>query len=357
MRITVCIIKKNEEKNIAECLKCLKKAGFGPGGACGDIVVVDTGSSDGSRETAGRYVDRVYEYEWRDDFAAAKNHAVSLSGTDLVWVLDADEFVEEYDHAAVTAFFSSHLEAMGRIRRRNLIKADGISGVQADLTERIYDRRRYRFVHPIHEQLLPFSGEAVAAELPVCVRHTGYLLDEEGLKKKAARNIELLSAQLAGSPEDPYLYFQMAQSYMLKRDREAALEWYSKGLGFDVDPELEYVQMMVTGYGDCLLACGKKEDALGLEGVYGAFEKVPEYVFLMGQIYLANNMLIKAYGELLKCLSMKEGRTEGVTSYYAYHNIGLINEMLGEKEAAVSFYEKAGDYPRSKERLKELRGE
>ena len=69
---------------------------------------------------------------------------------------------------------------------------------------------------------------------------------------------------------------------------------------------------------------------------------------------MANTMLLQAYKEFLKCLSMKPNRNPGVTSHYSFHNIGVINEMLGNKEAAITFYRKAGDYSRSVKRLKEL---
>lgn len=68
--LSVCIIVKNEEKNIARCLQCLKPYDF-------EIVVVDTGSTDRTREIASQYTDKVYEFAWRNDFALAKNYAIS----------------------------------------------------------------------------------------------------------------------------------------------------------------------------------------------------------------------------------------------------------------------------------------
>ncbi|MBR3525836.1 MAG: glycosyl transferase family 2, partial [Lachnospiraceae bacterium] len=152
--------------------------------------------------------------------------------------------------------------------------------------------------------------------------------------------------------------FQLGQSCYLMEDMQHAAEWYEKGLQQKTDPKAEYVQMMVIGYGEALLAMERNTEALDyFKGIYDLFSFTPEFVFLMGQIYLNNGMLLQAYAEYLKCLQMKPNRTEGVTSFYAYHSIALINEMLGEKEAAIGFYRKAGDYPRSVQRLKELEGE
>ena len=62
--ISVCIIMKNEEKNIKKCLEALTAIGFGKGKTYGEIVVTDTGSSDNSVAIAKQYTDSVYFFEW-----------------------------------------------------------------------------------------------------------------------------------------------------------------------------------------------------------------------------------------------------------------------------------------------------
>lgn len=83
--LSVCIITKNEETNIERCLASLSGYGF-------ELVVADTGSTDGTREVVKKYTERLYEFPWRDDFAAAKNYVVSKASHDLVLVVDSDEF-------------------------------------------------------------------------------------------------------------------------------------------------------------------------------------------------------------------------------------------------------------------------
>ena len=94
MPLSVCIITKDEEQNIARCLECLAPYGF-------ELIVADTGSSDRTKEIALRYTDKVYEFPWRDDFAAAKNFAVSKASGDAVMVVDADEFLEPVGEEAL----------------------------------------------------------------------------------------------------------------------------------------------------------------------------------------------------------------------------------------------------------------
>jgi len=92
MTISVCMIVKNEEKNLAGCLDCLKDV-------ADEIVIVDTGSTDKTKEIAGQYTDKVYDFAWIDDFAAARNFAFSKATMDYIYSADADERLDEENQA------------------------------------------------------------------------------------------------------------------------------------------------------------------------------------------------------------------------------------------------------------------
>ena len=103
---------KNEEKNIARCLKCLSPYGF-------EIIVVDTGSSDRTREIAEQYTNNIYDFVWCDDFATAKNFAISKATNQYVMILDSDEFLENIDIQKLENQIREQPDAVGRIYRRN----------------------------------------------------------------------------------------------------------------------------------------------------------------------------------------------------------------------------------------------
>ena len=86
MKVSLCMIVKNEEEVLSRCLDSVKAF-------TDEIVIVDTGSTDGTRKIAADYTDRVFSFTWIDDFAAARNYAFSQATGDYLLWLDADDFV------------------------------------------------------------------------------------------------------------------------------------------------------------------------------------------------------------------------------------------------------------------------
>ena len=86
--ISLCMIVKNEEKVLERCLKSVSEF-------VDEIIIVDTGSEDKTREIAGKFTKKVYDFPWRDDFAAARNEAFSRATMDYCMWLDADDVVTD----------------------------------------------------------------------------------------------------------------------------------------------------------------------------------------------------------------------------------------------------------------------
>ncbi|MDE7278039.1 MAG: glycosyltransferase, partial [Lachnospiraceae bacterium] len=99
--ISVCIITKNEAENLDKCLKSLSPYPL-------EIVVVDTGSSDNSKEIAQKYTNRIFDFEWVNDFSAARNFSISRASHNMILVLDTDEFLVEFDFDQVQQLMSEH---------------------------------------------------------------------------------------------------------------------------------------------------------------------------------------------------------------------------------------------------------
>lgn len=88
--ISLCMIVKNEESVLARCLDSVR-------GIADEIILVDTGSTDATKDIARRYTDKVFDFVWVDDFAAARNVSFGHAGMDYCLWLDADDVIEEAD--------------------------------------------------------------------------------------------------------------------------------------------------------------------------------------------------------------------------------------------------------------------
>ena len=84
MSLSVCLIVKNEERVLGRCLSAAVQF-------ADELIVVDTGSTDRSREIAREYTDLVFSEPWQNSFARARNFAASKAGCDHVMWLDADD--------------------------------------------------------------------------------------------------------------------------------------------------------------------------------------------------------------------------------------------------------------------------
>lgn len=350
MNISVCMITKNEQKNLARTLEAIKNFGF-------EIIIVDTGSTDDTVRIAREYTDKVYFYQWINDFSAARNYAISKAGNDWILSLDADEVVESIDIKTLEKLTTYSEQILGYITIKNHFEASEIKSIYTDTLDRFFNRKAFCFEGTIHEQLTlthpyPLPKEGAQHDTSIVVEHFGYALSPEELKAKNERNLALLLEELKKDPDNPYVYFQLGQTYN-GTDDEKALEYYSKGLEYDLDPALHYVQMMVIAYGYCLVHLNRFEEALELRGVYENFKSSADFLTLMGVIYLRSGMLLPAMGEFFKATMCEISYTEGSNSYVPYYNMGCINELLGDKETARLYYQKCGDFPPAVEKLKE----
>lgn len=347
MNISVCIITRDEEHYLEECLKRLASYPF-------EIVVVDTGSKDDTISVARKYTNNVYEYEWCNDFSEARNYSVSCANNDMIMIVDTDEFVEPFDYEKFIGDVEANHSKVGRINLNNQYYRNGEKHSTKEKLSRIFDRRLYKYTGMVHEQLTPIEGgEFEVYETAIEYIHVGYDGSPEVLANKTKRNIELLLKELAKG-EDAYILYQLGKSYYMQADYEEALKYFEKATGYDLDPALEYVLDLVISYGYALINTGRAEGALGFENLYEEFAYSADFVFLMGLIYMNNARFEDAVNELLKAKTYPKCNLVGVNSYLADYNVGVIFECLGHTKEALSYYRQCGEYEKATARIEFL---
>lgn len=350
--ISICIIAKNEEKHMEAFLSSIHEH---MRNYPHEIVLVDTGSTDKTVAIARKYTDKIFFFEWIHDFSAARNFSLECASHDWILVLDCDEYVESLDLSGFTRMISQFPDAVGMLSRRNHYEMNGTDSVYTDQVERFFNRKYFHYEAIIHEQVCALDGHPYTrVELPLVVEHCGYSGTAEEMVQKANRNNELLLKMLDENPDNPYLYFQIGQSYNMMHDDEKACFYYGKGLEYDVDPKAEYVQMMVIGYGYALLHLERYDEALNFQNIYDEFSYTADFVCLMGLIYLRNGLVVQAMKEFLKATTINDVRVEGANSFIPTFNMGCINEVLGDIDTAVTLYKKCGNFKPALDRLSEL---
>lgn len=345
--ITACIITKNESQNLDKCLKALCAYPF-------EIVVVDTGSTDDSKEIARKYTEKVYDFIWIDDFSAARNFAAERSSHNLIFPVDTDEFVTELDWEGLQTQIEQNPRAVGSIKRMDYFETAGERHCQICVIDRIYHRRYYRYDMPIHEVLVPLTKDPYRSyTAPVTLDHVGYLGTGDQLGQKAQRDMELLMRELERDAENPYLYFQVGQSYMLMRDQENALLYFRKAMERKPNPHADYTHILLYNYGHLLLEQGNTTEAAILLTYHDYYRDNMDFLCLTGLLYLHQNQPLKALTEFVNALAAPGGdladRRE--PSYY----IGYIYELFGKTDIARTHYQNCGaDYAPAAEALARL---
>lgn len=344
--ISVCIITKNEAENLDKCLKSLSPYPF-------EIVVVDTGSTDNSKEIARKYTDRVFDFEWVNDFSAARNFSISRASHNMIFVLDTDEFLVEFDFDQVQQLMNDHPKSVGLIKRLDYFEADGERHCQTTIIDRLFNRKYYHYERPIHEILVPASNLSTTSyTLPIVADHVGYIGSAEKLYEKSMRDIDLLLPEIKKNPNEPYYYFQMAQSYLCMREHERALEYFQMAIERNPAPEEDYTRILVCNYGNMLLDREKTEEASSLLSFYEYYGNNADYLCMIGVMYLQRNQLLKALPEFVKALSApsRDSVEPQVISYY----IGYIYECFQQKDIARQHYQKCGEFEPALEALRRM---
>ncbi|GAB4380506.1 MAG: hypothetical protein Kow0042_30640 [Calditrichia bacterium] len=230
--ISLCMIVKNEEKFLAGCLESVRDV-------VGEMVVVDTGSTDGTVEIAQRYSAKVFHYEWKDDFAAARNFALRHCSQPWILFLDADERLRKGDHDKIRQAVTS-----GKADAYYLKVYSTVSGILGDVPHMQAYPRLFRklpgaqFEGKIHEQITPSLKKLKARfeYLDATIDHLGYSQEDGVLKNKIKRNLKLLREQIKKEPDNAYAHFQMGQTLLLNEETAEGISYLKKALNFHTLP-------------------------------------------------------------------------------------------------------------------------
>ncbi|MGJ0906021.1 glycosyltransferase [Clostridium botulinum] len=347
--ISLCLIVKNEEETLLKCLDSAKNIAQ-------EIIIIDTGSTDRTKEIALNFTDKVYDFTWCNDFSKARNFSISKASNDWILVLDADEVVTDFDIRDIESFCSQdNKNVVGRLKRINEYEDEQGIKRYIERVNRVLNKNFFTYEGIIHEQIVSTNKKKyVTKNINLIVDHIGYSKEVLNRTNKIQRNIELLKKALKKDFKDPYLHYQLGKSYFMGKDYANAYISFKKAIYLVDDFNYEYAEDLVESYGYTLIHLNLFKEALELIKYEKYYSNSPDFLFIIGLIYMNNNCFQKSAETFLRCTEFKEGKIEGITSYLPLYNIGVIFECLGFKEEALNYYNLCGEYIPATNRVKKL---
>lgn len=254
-KLTLSMIVKNEEKLIRESLASTKEI-------VDEIVMVDTGSSDNTVKIAEEYGAKVFNYEWVNDFSAARNFALGKSTGDWIIYLDADERLDNNSVAEIRKLIENNSSAAFYCT----VKSDDYEGIRDNSIRylRLFaNSREIRFTGRVNEEVEAslIKNRYQLFNSNVLIHHIGFNISDEETKKRASRNLSILNEEYEKN-KSAYYAFYMARSYNLLNAKEQAFK-YSKIAGESVglDRSLRsqcFSSMALTAHHDNKIADAEK---------------------------------------------------------------------------------------------------
>ena len=203
--VSLCMIVKNEEDQLPRALKSVE-------GLADEVIVVDTGSSDRTVEIAESFGAKVYHHKWEKDFSKARNQSLSYATKEWIFILDADEEVVREDIPVIKEMLAQKKHDLLSISVYNVSEDESFASFLPSIR---FFRRKIGACYDgiVHNQLKFDEARYVVLRGSARIKHYGYSLAPELMKRKIERSTELLLKQLEVDPNDPFANMNLAQLY------------------------------------------------------------------------------------------------------------------------------------------------
>ena len=343
-KLSLCMIVKNEAGTLERCLSNARPF-------VDEIVVVDTGSTDGTLEIARKYADVLDEIEWPDSFSAARNHSLDLASGDFVLILDGDEYIEDEEGwKSLRAGLQSNkivglqLPVMNLMPEGEMVLADRI------WQERVFlNHPSLRYSGKVHNQIqsalvqLMERTNRTMHRVHAEIVHTGYALAKEKMKEKYRPRLSLLLYEYE-NPSDAkhraYYGYQLALVYFV-------LQEYRKAL--DIFNAIDYTKLIdLNAFYTHMLAAQtafKLQDVpaalIHSDGMLTRNRNEPVAYLITGYALLAAKQLINGLMMLVECYNVKQDNDKSarfvLNERMCLRAFARVCEQVGLKSFASEF--------------------
>lgn len=225
MGLSVCIICKDEEKNIRRCLESSRIVGD-------EIIVVDTGSTDATLEIIREYDVKLVHHTWDHDFAEARNISIREATQEWILILDADEEIDEENSMKLKKIIQSPNGYEGLfLMLSNFI--GGKHSMEATVFRVFRRNPLYIFEGRLHEQvitsILKYHSQEKICNTDITIFHYGYDREYSDICNKSKRNLEIL-LNYENHEKDGYYYYSLGNEWMRAGESQKGIENYERAI-------------------------------------------------------------------------------------------------------------------------------
>ena len=344
--ISLCMITKNEEKHLEQCLDSVKDI-------VDEVVIVDSGSTDKTKEIGKKFCDmrvssrtrsqvtaKIFDFKWSDDFSEARHESLKHATKDWILVLDADEIINKDDLEKIKeivkdnendAFlflqknYSNDASVAGFVNESHKKDNKAYTGWYGSLIARLFrNKKGYRFQGAVHE-LIEHSVESKNGKIAlanISLHHYGNS-DPEVVKKKRQFYLELCKRKVQ-QKKDAESYCELGILYKENNDLGNAEKSLKKAVELDSKHRLALFELGIINeqqknYDD---AIKYYTDSLRIKNDSEAYQN-------LGVCYFKKEKYPEAYANLTKAMLLNPNK------YTIYNSLGAVLERSGNLDGAV----------------------
>ncbi len=338
--LSLAMIVKNEERVLGRILSQVA-------GLCDELVVVDTGSTDGTVALAESLGAKVFHFDWIDDFAAARNEAFSRCAGDWILWLDADDLIPEAHCQALLDLKQSVLnDQLDAVVCSYQIAFDANGQCLISMPRERLLRRAAggRWQFPIHEAFVQPENAVILERLDIAVEHHK---PPEYRERSVDRNLKLLEALIAGGDQSPRTWYYYGKELRHHGRLDEAVSAFSRHLELNDNERISAYQAMHNSM-CCCMELERYEEALGWGHRALAIDgRRAEALMDLGVVYYRLGRYAEAVTVLVAATACQKPGVglivEEAYTWKPYHYLSLCYEGLGDYPKAIEAALKA--YP------------
>ena len=335
--ISLCMIAKNEEKHLEQCLESVKNV-------VDEIIVIDTGSTDKTKEIAKKFGAKIIDFKWVDDFSAARNESLKHASKDWILVLDADEVLDDEGCKAIKELVEDEEADAFLFLQKNYTNESSIRGFvdeEHKKGDKVYlgwygsfiarlfrNNKGYKFEGIVHELVEPFvernKGNIKATNIQV--HHYGNA-DPNDVKKKRQFYLELCKKKINANPNSGS-YCELGVLYKENSNFDEAANAFKKSIELNPKNSMAFYELGIVyekqdNYDDAVM---NYTESLKIKEDSEAFQN-------LGVCYLKKGMFKESYTKLVKAMLLNPN------NYTIYNNLGALFEKQANYDSAVQVLE------------------